>query len=77
MDPESTTEDHKDPKLEMALQLLAVLLNRAGGETVISQEEFDSFEGVQVQARHLGRDHLKIQLEEECDGCDICGGPTS
>ncbi len=70
-------EPTEDPKLVMALQLLAVLLNRSGGETVISQEEFDSFEGVEVRARHISNQHLELKLEEECPGCEVCGGPTS
>lgn len=75
MDPEQLTEDRPDPKLDMALQLLAVLLNRSGGEVFISQEEFDEFEGVQVKARQLGRDHIRLQLEDEdCGSCPECGG---
>jgi hypothetical protein len=57
-------------KLDVALQLLAVFVNRLGGEVVISQKEYEMMEGVQLLAKHLTPEHLLLRLPE-CD-CEEC-----
>jgi hypothetical protein len=57
-------------KLDVALQLLAVFVNRLGGEAVISQKEYDLMEGEVLLAKHLTPEHLLLRLPE-CD-CEEC-----
>lgn len=55
-------------KLEMALQLLAVFVHRFGGDLVISKNEFEMVEGLDIFATQLTPGHLRLRfLDEEED----------
>jgi hypothetical protein len=66
--------DSKDIKLEMALQLLAVFVHRFGGEVIINKREFEFIEGVDVVAKHISSEQLRLKLNDGCDGCELCDG---
>lgn len=54
-------------KLACALQLLAVLIGRQGGEVLIDRKEFESFEDCPVVGRDYGT-HVVIRVGEEEEG---------
>jgi hypothetical protein len=47
------------------LQVIAVLIERLGGEVVIGQEEFACFDGVQVLGRNLSSGYVRFRLSED------------
>ena len=51
-------------KLQVALQLLAVLVERLGGEVLIERREFEMFEGVSVVGRDYST-HMIMRLGDE------------
>lgn len=51
-------------KLDAALQLLAVLLERLGGEVLIDRKEFTQLENVPVVGRDYGT-HIVLRLGYE------------
>ena len=55
----------KEDQLDTLLQILAVLIDRVGGEVVISRAEFEAFEGVPVVGRSIARDYVRFRLAEE------------
>lgn len=60
MDKITTPQD-----IDTLLQLLAVLLDRVGGEIVISRKEFEMFEGTAVVGRYIAKDYVAFRLAEE------------
>jgi hypothetical protein len=52
-------------KIDQLLQLLAVLVERLGGEVVISRKEFTMLEGVLVLGRHLSPEYVALRLAIE------------
>jgi hypothetical protein len=57
--------DPAQEPLDTLLQVLAVLIDRAGGEVVISRTEFEAFEDVPVVGRLIARDYVRFRLAEE------------
>jgi hypothetical protein len=47
---------------DMLLRLLAVFVQRFGGEVVIAKNEFDMLEGVEVFANQTTPEHLRLRL---------------
>lgn len=54
-----------EAKLDQLLQLLAVLIERLGGEVIVSRTEFSMFEDVPVVGRSLSRDYVLLRLGGE------------
>jgi hypothetical protein len=50
--------------LHNAIQLIAVLIQRQGGEVLIDQREFSRFEGVPVKGTDYGS-HIVLRLGDE------------
>jgi hypothetical protein len=50
---------------EQLLRLLAVFVQRFGGEVVITQREFEMLEGVAVFAAQVTPEHLRLRLYDE------------
>ena len=50
---------------EVLLQLLAVFVRRFGGEVVITSREFDMVEGLDVIAKQIGLEQLRLRIEDE------------
>ncbi len=50
---------------EQLLRLLAVFVQRFGGEVVITQNEFEMLEGVEVFAAQITPEHLRLRLYDE------------
>ena len=44
----------QDSKIDTLLQIIAVLLDRIGGEVVINSKEYSMYEGVPVTSPHSG-----------------------
>jgi hypothetical protein len=59
--------------VDTLLQVVAVLLRRLGGETIISQREFEMVEGLPVFGNSLLPEHLRLYLVERPEICDGCG----
>ena len=55
----------QEAKIESLLQILAVLLDKLGGEVVISRREFEMLEGVPVVGRHISPEYVVFRLAEE------------
>ena len=56
---------------EKLTQIIAVLLQKLGGEATISQREFDMMEGFPIMGSHPTPDKLKLRLQEECCEYDV------
>lgn len=55
-----------DPQsVDTLLQILACLLDRLGGEAVISRAEFEMYEGVPVVGRNISKDYVVFRLADE------------
>ncbi len=54
-----------EAQLESLLTLLAILLDRVGGELVISRRDFEMFDGVPVVGRYISKDYVMLRLAEE------------
>jgi hypothetical protein len=54
-----------EAKLDELLQVLAVLLDRLGGEAVIGYKEFSMYEGVPVLACTLAAGYVRLHLGDE------------
>jgi hypothetical protein len=59
-----------EAKIESLLQLLAVLLDKLGGEVVISRRDIEMLEGVQVVGHAISKDYVVFRLAEEDEGED-------
>jgi hypothetical protein len=55
------------PEIDTLLQVLAVLVDRLGGEVVIGKNDFDAYAGVPVLLRNLSSSYilLRIPMDEE------------
>lgn len=51
--------------LDELVQVIAVLIDRMGGEVVIGQEEFAAYDGVQILGRNLSSGYVRFRLAEE------------
>lgn len=49
-------------EVDVLVQILAVLIDRLGGEVVVSKKEFDTYEGIDVVGRNLSSDHMLLRL---------------
>ena len=65
MDDEKTTEAPLDNQIENLIQIVAVLLDRVGGEIVISRKDFEMYEGVPVVGRQIGKGYIMLRLADE------------
>jgi hypothetical protein len=66
-----STAEHK---LHVALQLLAVCIDRLGGEIIIERKEFEFFGDCQVVGKDYGT-HVVLRLGDEDDqGVELSGG---
>lgn len=61
-----------EAKLDELLQLLALLINRLGGEIVIGRHEFTEFDGVKVVGRNLTSGYVLFRLDEEDEEIGVC-----
>lgn len=57
--------DTQEMREDVLLQLLAVFVNRFGGEVMISAREFGAVEGCLLLAKHVTPEHLRLRLGEE------------
>lgn len=57
--------DPAQEPLDTLLQILAVLIDRAGGEVVINRAEFEAYEDVPVVGRAIAKDYVRFRLAEE------------
>lgn len=55
----------QEAKVESLLQLLAVLLDKLGGEIVISRRDFEMVEGLPVVGRYISKDYVLFRLVED------------
>ena len=55
----------QEAKIESLLQMLAVLIDRLGGEVLISHKEYSMYEGVSVVARNLTSGYVVMRLGDE------------
>jgi hypothetical protein len=53
------------------LQIIAALLDKLGGEVVISRRDFEAVEDVPIVGRHLTKDYLAIRLADIGEETDI------
>ena len=61
-------------KLENALQLLAILICRLGGEVSISRKEFSEFEGCPIVGKDYG-ECVVLRLGDEDEEEEMIEGP--
>lgn len=54
-----------EAKINQLLQLLALLIERLGGEVVVSHQEFSMFEDVPVVGRKLSPNYVVLRLGDE------------
>lgn len=54
-----------DSKVEALLQIIAVLLDRLGGEAVINYKEYVMYEGIPVVQRSLTNGYIVLRLGDE------------
>lgn len=54
-------------EVDTLIQVLAVLVDRLGGEVLIKKKEFDAYEGIPVLLRNISSDYilLRIPVDEE------------
>ena len=55
----------QDAKIDTLLQIIAVLLDRLGGEAVINTREYSMYEDVPVLARTLAGGYTLLRIGEE------------
>jgi hypothetical protein len=60
-----------EAQIETLLQILACLLDRLGGEVVISRADFEAYQDAPVVGRHLTRDYVVIRLAYEDEEGDV------
>jgi len=61
----------QEAKIESLLQIIAVLLDKMGGEIVISRREFEMLEGVPVVGRYISKDYVVFRLAAEDEETDV------
>jgi hypothetical protein len=67
---EIETNEKEQYSVDTLLQLLAIFINRSGGEVIITRQEFDMVEGVEVFGRSLTPDILRLRVYGSGEGCD-------
>jgi hypothetical protein len=55
----------EDSKINTLLQIIAVLLDRIGGEVVINSKEYSMYEDVPVMARTLAGGYTLLRIGDE------------
>ena len=60
----------QEARIETLLQLLAVLLDKLGGEVIISRRDFEIVEGLPVVGRHISKDYVVLRIAEEDEIAD-------
>ncbi len=58
-------ETPQEVKIDALLQMVACLIDRLGGEVVISQKEYSMYEGVPVVGRNLTSGYVAFRLGDE------------
>lgn len=61
----------QEAKIESLLQIVAVLLDKMGGEVIISRRDFEMLEGVPVVGRYISKDYVVFRLAEEDEESDV------
>lgn len=61
----------QEAMIESLLQIVAVLLDKMGGEVIISRRDFEMLEGVPVVGRHISKDYVVFRLAEEDEESDV------
>lgn len=51
--------------VDKLLQIVALMIDRFGGEVIFSRAEFEQFEGVPVLMRNLTPDYVRLRLAVE------------
>lgn len=65
MDSNLEIVNPQEMREEQLLRLVAVFIQRFGGEVVITQNEFEMLEGVGVFAAQITPEHLRLRLYDE------------
>jgi hypothetical protein len=60
-----------EAQLETLLTLLAILLDRVGGELVISRRDFEMFDRAPVVGRYISKDYVLLRLAYEDEMGDM------
>lgn len=63
-----------EAQVDTLLQIIACLLDRLGGEVVISRQDFEMYEDAPVVGRHLTRDYVVFRLAYEDEEGDVSMG---
>ena len=61
----------QEARIETLLQILAVLLDKLGGEIVIGRKEFEQFAGAPVVGRYISKDYVMFRLAYEDEAAYI------
>jgi hypothetical protein len=61
----------QEAMIESLLQIVAVLLDKMGGEVIISRRDFEMLEGVPVVGHHISKDYVVFRLAEEDEESDV------
>jgi hypothetical protein len=61
----------QEAMIESLLQIVAVLLDKMGGEVIISRRDFEMLEGVPVIGRYISKDYVVFRLAEEDEESDV------
>jgi hypothetical protein len=54
-----------EAQIETLLQILAAILDKQGGEIVLSRKDFEMYEGAPVVVRRLSGDYVLIRIAYE------------
>lgn len=72
MDEDVVTPTESE-KINKLVQLLAVLVERLGGEVVIDEMEFEVFEDAEVLVRNLTSGYILLKVvDDELSTCPAC-----
>jgi hypothetical protein len=62
MSDEKIYFNEKDAKIDQLLQVMAVLIDKLGGEVIINREELNAFFDVPVLSRYISKDYVKLYI---------------
>jgi len=68
-----------EAQVDTLLQLLAIMLDKLGGEVAISRQDFEMYENAPVVGRRISKDYVLFRLayEDEVAGIDEIDLPES
>lgn len=78
-EPDVKIRSSAETQLETMVQIMAVLLDKLGGEVVISRRDFEMYEDVPVVGHRISPDYVVFRLGDEDqarDGADAEAAPT-